>query len=94
MTGSERRSGSHLSAGVCGREGRNQQLFARNEVECVAGVSKSNPVWERAAESLAGAVMAYICASVTVIVHPAGTLERFSGKAVRVRDLRNVTGQY
>jgi phenylacetate-CoA ligase len=57
-------------------------------VECVPGGDHSPGSFERLAFALTRAVKAYVGVTVSVTVHPAGTIERSGGKAKRVIDKR------
>jgi phenylacetate-CoA ligase len=57
-------------------------------VECVPGGDHSPGSFERLAFALTREVKAYVGVTVSVTVHPAGTIERSGGKAKRVVDKR------
>jgi phenylacetate-CoA ligase len=57
-------------------------------VECAAGEEHTAAVYERLAFDLTREVKAYVGVTVSVTVHPSGTIERSTGKAKRVIDKR------
>jgi phenylacetate-CoA ligase len=57
-------------------------------VECSAGAEHSADAFERLALVVTREVKAYVGVTVSVTVHPAGSIERSGGKAKRVIDKR------